>query len=271
LRQVLGGRRRSETFQVGPSAAPLLDVLTRQLGALTKELVVQPAGPGPWTAFYRGSHLIALARPSPEAGRISLDVASPAIAWARTLTRSDELDDEDVKASLALAVERAPSVTTRSFADATGGDVGPFGALLGLGTILYALLGWVVRTRRERAVAQATRTQRELAILNAARREVGRRANAITIGCLGASLVGFLSLFVVAYVAAWLNSSGLTVLAAALWFLPLVVAVYVYWRVRRRYPYAPRPPFNTRKFVINTVLVVVAAAALVVLSLLTHR
>jgi hypothetical protein len=211
LRQVLGGRRRSETFQVGPTAAPLLDVLTRRLGTLTKDLVVQPAGPGPWTAFYRGSHLIALARPTPEGGRISLDIASPAIAWARTLTRPDELDDEDVKASLALAVERAPSVTTRSFADATGGDVGVIGAVLAFATLMVAFSAWVLRARRERASAKATRTQEELAILNAARREVGRRANAITIGCLGASLVGFVCLFLVAYVSAWLNSSGLTV------------------------------------------------------------
>jgi ABC-type Fe3+ transport system permease subunit len=268
---VLGGRRRSETFDVGPSTAPLLDVLTRRLGSLTKELIVQPAGPGPWTAFYRGPSLIALARPSPTGGRSSLEVASPAIAWARTLTRADDLDDEDVAAALKLAVERAPTVTTRSFADATGGDVGGFGALLAVGTIVIGFLDWVIRTRRERATAKATSTQRELAILNAARREVGRRANAITLGCLGAILVGFVSLFVVAFVSAWLNSLGLTSLAAALWFVPLGVAVYVYWRVRRRFPYAPRPPFNTRKFVINTVLIVVAAAALIVVSLLTNR
>ena len=268
---MLGGRRRSETLQVGPSAAPLLDVLTLRLRSLTNELVVQPAGPGPWTAFYRGPHLIALARPSPGGGPTSLDIASPVIAWSRTLGRANELDDEDVKASLQLAVDRAPTMTARSFADATGGDVGPFGALLGLGTIVVTFLGWVVRTRREQAAARATRTQRELAILNAARREVGRRANAITIGCLGAILVGFFGLFLVAFISSWLNSVGLSLPAAALWFLPLVAAVYVYWRVRRRYPYAPRPPFNTRKFVINTVLIVVAAAGLIVLSLLTNR
>lgn len=268
---MLGGRRRSETFDVGPSTAPLLDVLTRRLGSLTKELIVQPAGPGPWTAFYRGTSLIALARPSPSGGRSSLDLASPAIAWARTLTSPGDLDDEEVKASLKLAVERAPTVTTRSFADATGGDVGVFGALLAVGTIVIGFLDWVVRTRRERAMAQATSTQRELAILNAARREVRRRANAITLGCLGAFLVGFVSLFVVAFVGAWLNSLGLSVLAAALWFVPLGAAVYVYWSVRRRYPYAPRAPFNARKLVINVIGIVAAAAALIFLSALANR
>jgi hypothetical protein len=269
LRRVLGGRR-GETFDMGPSTAGLLDVLTRRLRSLSPELIVQPAGPGPWTAFYRGTSLIGLARPSPRGRGGSLEFASPAIGWARTLTRADDLDDEDVKAALERAVAQAPGKGTTSLAELTS-DFSVFGVVLAAGAILVGFLDWLVRTRYERALASATGTQNDLATLNAARREVGRRANAITIGCLGSILVGFVSLVAVIAVGAWLNAAGLTLVAAALWIVPLGAALYMYWRVRRRYPYAPRPPFNARKLVINTVLVVVAAAALIVFSLLTNR
>ena len=245
--------RSGERLELGTSAAPLLDALTRRLGRLTDELVVQPARPGPWTAFYRGPHLIALARPSPTGPGTSLDVASPGIAWATTMTKAADFDEAENKTQLRRAVEEAPESGLQSFAEITSGaGQGAIGALIAFGAIAVGLLDWVFRTRRERAVAAETGTQRELDILNAARRDVGRRTNSLTIGCLGAIVVGFVSLWAVIFIGGWLASlsPGLMPLAAALWLLPLVAALIVFASIRRRYPSPPRPRLEGRKILL---------------------
>ena len=172
---------------------------------------------------------------------------------------------------LKLAVERAPTSTAKSVAELTRGTPDAIGCLFAVGAVVLALLDWAVRTRYERAIAKATGEHQQLAILNAARREVGRRANAITLGCAGALLVGFLSLVVVTAVGAWLNAAGFTLIAAALWIVPVGAIVYVYWRVRQRYPYPPRPRLDRRKLVVNVLGICVGVVALVILALLINR
>lgn len=147
-----------------------------------------------------------------------------------------------------------------------GGGLGALGALVALGAILIAFINWVVRTRHERAVAAATGAQHELAVLNAARREVDKRANSLTIGCFGAVLVGFVSFAAAIWVAAWLASVGLLPVALAIYLAPLAVALFAFWSVRRRYPSPPRPRRDVRKVIVNAVGIGVAIAALLFLA-----
>ena len=151
--------------------------------------------------------------------------------------------------------------------------MGVVGALLTFGAIAISLLDWVFRTRRERRVAAEAGTQRELAILNAARRDIRRRANSLTIGCLGAILVGFVSVVAVIVIGAWLASLSrdLAPLAAALWLLPLAGALIVFATIRRRYPSPPRPRVDGRKVLLQVLVAGASIVALILLAGLVNR
>lgn len=270
---MVGGRRDSERLRVGPSAAPMIEALTRRLRSSTGELVVQSARSGPWTAFYAGTHLIALARPSATGGTTALDVAAPAIDWACTLTKAADLDDDAVAPMLDLAVRRAPGWRAEGVAELAGTGLDPVSATFALVAILAGFVAWVLRTRRERALAAATGRQRELAILNAARREIGMRASSLTLGCLGALVTVFLTFLLLTFVAGWLRSVSreLWPVALVLYLVPLALALVVFWRVRRRYPSPPRARLSRKQVVRNVLGFAVAVVVLLVLGGIANR
>src|SRR4029078_12297289 len=73
--------RRDEVLAVGPSGDRLLGAVEQVIRSEDADVTVQPAGPGPWTAFYHQQRLLALARPSPAGPPGAVDVSVPAAGW----------------------------------------------------------------------------------------------------------------------------------------------------------------------------------------------
>jgi hypothetical protein len=267
--------RRDEVLAVGPSGDRLLGAVEQVIRAEDAEVTVQPAGPGPWTAFYHQQRLLALARPSPAGPPGAVDVSVPAAGWAATLR--DESDA--VVAELHEALRRpfagpgGPSLEGVPWV--VGESVGGFAAMIGLIAIVVAIIGAIggaIRRRREDAALRSTGGGASVQVLRAARFEASIRGSSLSIGCLGSIVVGIASFFLVALVASWLVSvsDGLGPLAI-LYLVPFGLAFVVFRWIRRRYPSPPRPSYVGWKLVVAIVAIGVAIALLSFVIALANR
>jgi hypothetical protein len=268
--------RRDEVLAVGPSGDRLLGAVEQVIRAEDAEVTVQPAGPGPWTAFYHQQRLLALARPSPAGPPGAVDVSVPAAGWAATLR--DESDA--VVAELHEALRRpfagpgGPSLEGVPWV--VGESVGGFAAMIGLIAIVVAIIGAIggaIRRRREDAALRSTGGGASVQVLRAARFEASIRGSSLSIGCLGSIVVGIASFFLVALVASWLVSvsDGLVPLAILIDLVPFGLAFVVFRWIRRRYPSPPRPSYVGWKLVVAIVAIGVAIALLSFVIALANR
>jgi len=268
--------RRDEVLAVGPSGDRLLGAVEQVIRSEDADVTVQPAGPGPWTAFYHQQRLLALARPSPAGPPGAVDVSVPAAGWAATLR--DESDA--VVAELHEALRRpfagpgGPSLEGVPWV--VGESVGGFAAMIGLFAIVVAIIGAIggaIRRRREDAALRSTGGGASVQVLRAARFEASIRGSSLSIGCLGSIVVGIASFFLVALVASWLVSvsDGLVPLAILIDLVPFGLAFVVFRWIRRRYPSPPRPSYVGWKLVVAIVAIGVAIALLSFVIALANR
>lgn len=230
--------RRTEYLEMRPSSTPLLDALATRLRVLHPGLIVQPAGRRPWTAYFIQDKFVGLARPAQAGGR-AIDVALLPIDVARTVDDVQDLDDPDFAGLLAAAVDAAPTSGSSTTVGYDGSD--GVGALFLALDVLATAVARSAKNRREQQAAAQAGTEAELAILWAARREAGRRASSLTIGCLGAFGIGLALLIPVTFIGALLVAAGAsTWLVLAMWLVPLIAGWLVFRYVRRRYPSPPQ-------------------------------
>jgi hypothetical protein len=259
--------RRNEVLAVGPSGDRLLGAVEQIVRAEDPEVVVQTAGPGPWTAFYHQQGLLALARPSKAGPPGAIDVSVPEAGWAATIR-----DDADAAmAELRSALHRLFGGGGGGGFDGVpwvgGGSAGGIGALIGVIAIFMVFVGVLGRAtqRRSQEVAlQSAGGAEAVQVLRAARLEASIRGSSLSIGCLGSIIVGFVAFFVVAYVGAWLVSlsDGLVLPVSVLGLVPFVLAFIAFRWIRKRYPSPPRPSYVGWKLVLIIVGMGVAVALL---------
>jgi len=238
--------RRSEYLELRPAAYPLLDFLAQRIRSLDPELIVQPSDGSPWTAYYHGDKLIALARPATastgatgSAGAI--DVALRPVQKAGTIVDARALDDPEFAAALARAVELAPTWTDDEGVWFGGYGGGAIGALLFVADVVTAVASETARRRANPALTTASDPDASRAILEAARREASRRSHSLLLGCFGATMTGFGLVFVALGIAIVLQLAGAPDWVTLLLLLLIPLGAWLAFRwVRRRYPQAPQ-------------------------------
>jgi hypothetical protein len=252
--------RRNEYLDLRPAANLLLDVLAQRLRTLDPDLVVQPAGASPWTAYYHRDKLISLARPAARGTAGAIDVALLPVPKAGTAVDARSLDEPQFAEALAEAVRLAPTTSPDA-----GVSFGPYGdnalaAILFVTDVVVAVSSELERRRAAAGITAASDPNASRAILESARREARRRSNSLALGCLGAILGGFGLVFVAVGLASFLVAAGAPDWAAMLLFLliPLGGWLPFFW-IRRRYPSAPQTRFAR----IASRLVLLAGALLV--------
>jgi hypothetical protein len=238
--------RRDEVLAVGPSAEPLLGAIDRAVRAEDPEVVVQPAGPGPWTAYYHGQQLVALVRPSVAGPAGAIDVSVPAVGWARTLSEPTEADDAELWPAMRDAmVARPRSPGLPYLPRGGGGAVEAIPVLIDVIAYVVQVVSRVISRRAADRTLDAAAGQGAVRVLHAARTEAFRRESSLSIGCVGAAAVFFLLLLLIVNVASFLaNGRQLPWAGGAGFAGALVLSALVFRSIRKRYPSPPQSRFD---------------------------
>src|SRR5262245_22485319 len=234
-------RRRSENLGLGPSATAILAAFDHLMRAFDEAIVVQPPGPGPWTAYYKGQRPLALARPSESGPQGSADIAIPLAGWARNLTRPPDDDDREIREALLRATVAPDDGSGDLWVGGGGGAIGGLFALLALGSMIIVLVSRLIRHRKADTNLAAASGPQAVRILRAARREISIRGSSLSIGCVGATISFFGLGWLIAAVFAGVAPSVVTGVAGWILILgALILSIWLFRWIRRRYPSPPQ-------------------------------
>src|SRR5436309_3095613 len=200
--------RRDEVLAVGPSADRLLAAVDRAIRAEDAKVIVQPAGPGPWTAYYHGRRLLVLARPSAAGPPGAVDVGVPGAGWARTLTDLSDAEDPEVPDAMRRAMGARPESAGSGPLFLADDSVGGIGAVIAIVLVVADFVRGVIRRHNSDTALAAAAGRNAVLVLRAARFEASIRESSLSIGCLGSTIAFFGLVLVVFAVASVLAPGG---------------------------------------------------------------
>lgn len=233
--------RRNEYLDLRPAANPLLEFLAQRIRSLDPDLIVQPAGASPWTAYYHRNKLIALARPAAGGTAGAIDVALLPAEKAGTVADVAALDEPQFVEALATAVELAPTWSDDGGVWFGGYGGGGLGALLFVADVVTTVASEMSRRRADVAVTRTSDPDASRAILEAARGAARRRSYSLALGCFGAVMAGFALTFVALGIASVLATAGGPSWVTMLLLLLVPLGAWAAFRwMRGRYPPAPK-------------------------------